>query len=117
MAGRLAACRTGAKGRVLARTWLERLRWGASAAAAGPANVGAALVGVASPQQTPEVRRPGRDLWRRCWRALRRLSGDDAYERYVAHRRAAHAADRPLSRAEFYHAEIARKWDGVRRCC
>ena len=40
-----------------------------------------------------------------------------AVARYLAHRRAAHAADRAPSQAEFYSAEIARKWDGVRRCC
>jgi uncharacterized short protein YbdD (DUF466 family) len=50
---------------------------------------------------------------------LRELSGDDAYERYLAHRRecAALEAHTPLSRAEFFAAEQRRKWDGVRRCC
>ena len=58
------------------------------------------------------------ELLRRGWRLLRELSGDDAYERYLAHRcscRTHEAA--PLSRAEFFKAEQRRKWDGVRRCC
>ena len=58
------------------------------------------------------------ELLKRCWQALRELSGDDAYERYLAHRHAHHAADSPpLSRAEFFRAEQRRKWDGVKRCC
>lgn len=52
------------------------------------------------------------------WRVLRRMSGDDAYERYLAHWRAAHHGDGPpLTRKAFYRAEQARKWDGIRRCC
>jgi len=57
------------------------------------------------------------ELLKRAWRTLRELSGDDAYERYLAHRRAMHAANSPLTRAEFYRAEQERKWDGVKRCC
>ena len=58
------------------------------------------------------------ELLQRCWHTLRRLSGDDAYERYLAHRRAQHASDAPpLSRAEFFRAEQQRKWSGVNRCC
>lgn len=58
------------------------------------------------------------ELMRRCWQTMRALSGDDAYERYLAHRREHHAADEPpLSRADFFHAEQQRKWSGVSRCC
>jgi uncharacterized short protein YbdD (DUF466 family) len=55
----------------------------------------------------------------KCWRVLRQLSGDDAYEQYLAHWRAHHAGEdsAPLSRAAFYRAEMERKWGGVRRCC
>ncbi len=60
--------------------------------------------------------------WRRiagaAWRMLRRLSGDDAYERYLAHRRRAHGdTAAPLARAEFYQRELERRWSGVNRCC
>jgi uncharacterized short protein YbdD (DUF466 family) len=58
------------------------------------------------------------ELLERVWRTLRELSGDDAYERYLVHWRARHAADGPPpSRAEFFRAEQQRKWNGVKRCC
>lgn len=58
-------------------------------------------------------------FWSRAWSALRELTGDDAYERYLAHWRAHHASrDRaPLDRATFCREEQRRKWEGVRRCC
>jgi uncharacterized short protein YbdD (DUF466 family) len=57
--------------------------------------------------------------WRRAWRLLRELTGDDAYERYLEHWQARHAtgAGDPLDRAAFYREEQRRKWEGVRRCC
>jgi len=57
---------------------------------------------------------------RRVWALLREVTGDDAYERYLAHWHARHAADdggAPLDRASFHREEQRRKWDGVRRCC
>ena len=59
------------------------------------------------------------DRLRRLWRLLRRLSGDDAYERYLAHWHRQHAdeGNEPLSRKEFCCAEIERKWSGLKRCC
>jgi uncharacterized short protein YbdD (DUF466 family) len=53
------------------------------------------------------------------WALLRQVTGDDAYDRYLAHWRAAHAADgtMPLDRSSFYREEQRRKWDGIRRCC
>jgi uncharacterized short protein YbdD (DUF466 family) len=55
--------------------------------------------------------------WRACWRALRALSGDDAYERYLEHRAAAHPEAPALSRREFYVDEQRRKWGSINRCC
>ncbi|HEX2244817.1 MAG TPA: YbdD/YjiX family protein [Gammaproteobacteria bacterium] len=59
------------------------------------------------------------DAFRAFWRLLRRISGDDAYDRYLAHWHAHHAGGgaKPLSRAQFFKAEQERKWDGIRRCC
>ena len=59
------------------------------------------------------------ELLRRGWRWLREVSGDDAYERYLAHWHALHRADaaEPLDRAAFFKMEQRRKWEGVRRCC
>lgn len=55
---------------------------------------------------------------RQIWQALRCLSGDDAYERYLAHWRERHSSEgAPLDRRAFYRAELERKWNGVRRCC
>ena len=51
------------------------------------------------------------------WRGLRELSGDDAYERYLAHHTEAHPDSAPLDRAAFFREEQKRKWEGVRRCC
>jgi uncharacterized short protein YbdD (DUF466 family) len=56
-------------------------------------------------------------LWRTCWRAIRALSGDDAYERYLQHRAAAHGDAPVLSRREFYIDEQRRKWGTINRCC
>lgn len=56
---------------------------------------------------------------KRIWHIVRRLSGDDAYERYLEHWCEHHATDeaQPLSRRAFFNAEQERKWNGVRRCC
>jgi uncharacterized short protein YbdD (DUF466 family) len=55
---------------------------------------------------------------RRLWRALRALSGDDAYERYLAHWRAHHTGEgAPLDRRTYFKTEQERKWNGIRRCC
>lgn len=55
----------------------------------------------------------------RWWRRLRTATGDDAYERYLAHWHSRHAQDggQPLTRREFHAAEIQRRWNGVKRCC
>ena len=50
-------------------------------------------------------------------KAIRQLSGDDAYERYLAHYAEVHSDTSLLSRAEFFKQEQERKWNGVRRCC
>ncbi len=57
------------------------------------------------------------DIFRLFWQNLRRMTGDDAYERYLEHHYQHHAAESPLDRAEFFRSEQKRKWDGVRRCC
>jgi uncharacterized short protein YbdD (DUF466 family) len=56
---------------------------------------------------------------KRLWQGLRTLSGEDAYERYLAHWRDHHgAADGPpLDRKTFYKRRLDRKWSGVNRCC
>lgn len=51
------------------------------------------------------------------WRFIRRVSGDDAYERYLRHHAEAHPRETALGRKEFFRREQERKWNGVRRCC
>jgi uncharacterized short protein YbdD (DUF466 family) len=55
--------------------------------------------------------------WRRCWAGLRTISGDDAYERYLSHRRMAHSGEPALDRSQFYRAELDRRWSEPNRCC
>ena len=55
---------------------------------------------------------------RRVWRVLRQLSGEDAYERYLAHHRRYHSGEPVLDRRAFWCAEVERRWSGgVNRCC
>jgi uncharacterized short protein YbdD (DUF466 family) len=57
------------------------------------------------------------------WQVVRRLSGDDAYERYLEHFAMHHQADpdhahcQPLSKKEFFKQWQEEKWQGVKRCC
>jgi len=65
----------------------------------------------------------GMDLPKRLkilWQGIRQLSGDDAYERYLAHYQNCHQTHTdhpPLSRAEFFKQWQDRQWQGVKRCC
>lgn len=51
------------------------------------------------------------------WATVRALSGDDAYDRYLAHQRSHHPGCEPLSRRAFYLQDQQRRWSGVSRCC
>ena len=55
--------------------------------------------------------------WRQFWAVLRAITGDDAYERYLAHRRLRHAGEAPLDRRAFDRAELERRWTQPSRCC
>lgn len=52
---------------------------------------------------------------------IRQLSGEDAYERYLAHYQAFHAdkneVEPPLSRQAFFKQWQDSKWKGIKRCC
>jgi len=52
-----------------------------------------------------------------CWSLLRRLSGDDAYERYLDHLVQTHPSVSPLSRSEFERRRQELKWSRISRCC
>jgi len=51
------------------------------------------------------------------WRLVRRLSGDDAYERYLAHLAEHHPDEPPLSKDAFFKQWQNNKWTGIKRCC
>ena len=51
------------------------------------------------------------------WQGVRRLSGDDAYERYLQHYAEHHRDQPPLSKAEFFRQWQDGLWDGIKRCC
>jgi uncharacterized short protein YbdD (DUF466 family) len=73
----------------------------------------------------PKQIRPGVGLkvkhwwqrWKQAWRLLRQVTGDDAYDRYLAHQTHHHHGEQPLTRAEFYRQQLDRRWRGVNRCC
>ncbi len=57
----------------------------------------------------------------RTWRFLRQVSGDDAYERYLALYRSNQEKHQhqepPLTQEAFFKQWQQQKWDGVKRCC
>ncbi|MGZ8096890.1 MAG: YbdD/YjiX family protein [Methylosarcina sp.] len=61
--------------------------------------------------------------FKKIWWGLRRLSGDDAYERYLKHYAEHHASSKhdgdalPLSKTEFFKQWQEQKWNGIKRCC
>jgi uncharacterized short protein YbdD (DUF466 family) len=57
-------------------------------------------------------------MLRGVWNAIRNISGDDAYERYLDHLRRHHPEAEPLSPRGFYASEQQRRWNGgPNRCC
>ena len=58
---------------------------------------------------------------KQLWCAVRHMSGDDAYEQYLAHHAEFHAqtvdAPPPLSRKDFFKLWQDKQWKGVKRCC
>ena len=56
-------------------------------------------------------------LIHRCWRVLRTLVGDDAYERYCEHHQHCHTHAPTLDRRSFYLQYQQEKWNGIKRCC
>ena len=51
------------------------------------------------------------------WAYLRAVSGDDAYERYLAHHAAEHGGEPAMTPRDFFIDRQQRKWRGVSRCC
>jgi uncharacterized short protein YbdD (DUF466 family) len=70
-----------------------------------------------SPKSVRRLPQGVRLALKRSWCWLRRATGDDAYERYLAHHASRHAGEAVMSRAVFYEDSQRRKWSGVSRCC
>jgi len=56
---------------------------------------------------------------RLLWQFVRRLSGDDAYERYLKHYATHHHSDNspPLGKKAYFKHRMEAKWSGINRCC
>ena len=48
---------------------------------------------------------------------LRGVTGDDAYEKYLAHMQATAASQPVMSEKEFFRAQMEQKWSCVSGCC
>ena len=54
---------------------------------------------------------------RRIWAWLRQASGEDAYERHLAHRHAGDPHGKRMSRRQYFRQRQHEKWSGISRCC
>ncbi|MEZ0232353.1 MAG: YbdD/YjiX family protein [Methylophilaceae bacterium] len=54
---------------------------------------------------------------KKIWGFIRRLSGDDAYERYLLHHAKHHSGEIAKTKAEFFKEWQDSKWTGIKRCC
>ena len=48
---------------------------------------------------------------------LRGVTGDDAYEKYVAHLQRAEPSQQPMSEKDFFRAQMEQKWSCINGCC
>lgn len=48
---------------------------------------------------------------------LRGVTGDDAYEKYLAHMRANRPEEQPMDARAFYRAQMEQKWSCMNGCC
>ena len=48
---------------------------------------------------------------------LRGVTGDDAYDKYVAHMRVAEPQQQLMTAKEFFQAQMDQKWSCISGCC
>ena len=48
---------------------------------------------------------------------LRGVTGDDAYDKYLAHHKLNHPDQEPVSPSEFFKAQLDQKFNCVNGCC
>jgi uncharacterized short protein YbdD (DUF466 family) len=48
---------------------------------------------------------------------LRGVTGDDAYEKYLAHMQRTAPQEQPMNARDFYRAQLEQKWSCINGCC
>ncbi len=48
---------------------------------------------------------------------LRGVTGDDAYDKYIAHMRASAPDEAPMNARDFFRAQLENKWSCINGCC
>jgi uncharacterized short protein YbdD (DUF466 family) len=48
---------------------------------------------------------------------LRGVTGDDAYEKYLAHQLRSSPDETPMSASDFFRAQMEQKWNCINGCC
>jgi len=48
---------------------------------------------------------------------LRGVTGDDAYDKYVAHMQRTQPGATPMTAGEFFRAQLDQKWNCISGCC
>jgi uncharacterized short protein YbdD (DUF466 family) len=48
---------------------------------------------------------------------LRGVTGDDAYEKYLAHQQRTMPDEIPMTASDFFRAQLDQKWNCVSGCC
>ncbi len=48
---------------------------------------------------------------------LRGVTGDDAYDKYLAHMQGSAPQETPMSAREFFRAQLENKWNCISGCC
>jgi uncharacterized short protein YbdD (DUF466 family) len=48
---------------------------------------------------------------------LRGVTGDDAYEKYLAHMHRTAPEQTPMNARDFYRAQLEQKWSCINGCC
>jgi uncharacterized short protein YbdD (DUF466 family) len=48
---------------------------------------------------------------------LRGVTGDDAYEKYLAHLQRTKPGETPMTASDFFRAQLDQKWNCVSGCC
>ena len=65
----------------------------------------------------PSGTKPVRNFLSAGLSLLRGVTGDDAYEKYVAHMTRTAPDETPLSAHAFFRAQMEQKWSCINGCC